>query len=68
MAFADLDNMLLLQGPVLARLTDEEFFDLCQYNPAVRLERTAYHNTIAMPPAGSESSGKLASVPVGSIW
>lgn len=62
MTFADLDNMLLLQGPVVARLTDEEFFDFCQHNPSLRLERTADHNIIAMPPAGSESSRKSGEV------
>ncbi len=58
MTFADLDNQLLLQGPALARLTDAEFFDLCQHNPTLRLERTATHDIIAMPPAGSEVSRK----------
>jgi len=50
MTFADLDNQLLLQGLALARLTDAEFFDLCQHNPTLRLERTATHDIIAMPP------------------
>jgi len=58
MTFADIDNMLVLQGPQLARLTDEEFFGLCQHNPTLRLERTADHEIIAMPPAGAESSRK----------
>lgn len=62
MTFADLDNQLLLQGPALARLTDEEFYDLCQHNPTLRLERTADHNIIAMPPAGSESSRKSSEI------
>lgn len=56
MTFADLDNQLLLQGPALARLTDEEFFDLCQPNPTRRLARPATHEIIAMPSAGSESA------------
>ena len=67
MTLADLDNALLLQGPALARLTDEEFFDLCQHNPTLRLERTADHNIIAMPPAGSESSRKSGEV-YGQLW
>jgi Uma2 family endonuclease len=67
MTFADLDNQLLLQGPALARLTDEEFYDLCQHNPTLRLERTADHNIIAMPPAGSESSRKSGEV-YGQLW
>lgn len=62
MNFADLDNQLLLKGPALARLTDEEFYDLCQHNPTLRLERTADHNIIAMPPAGSESSRKSSEI------
>ena len=62
MTLADLDNVLLLQGPVLARLTDEEFFDLCHYNLTLRVERTADHNIIATPPAGSESSRKSGEI------
>lgn len=62
MTFADLDNQLLLQGPALARLTDEEFYDLCQHNPTLRLERTADHSIIAMPPAGSEVSRKSSEI------
>lgn len=62
MTFADIDNMLVLQGPQLARLTDDEFFDLCQHNPTLRLERNADHEIIAMPPAGTESSRKSSEV------
>ena len=65
MKLADLDNMLLLQG--LARLTDAEFFDLCQHNPNLRLERTADHDLIAMPPAGTESSRSSGEV-YGQLW
>ncbi|WP_197076684.1 Uma2 family endonuclease [Hymenobacter terrenus] len=62
MTFADIDNMMVLHGPVLARLTDEEFFDLCQHNPLLRMERNAEHEIIAMPHAGSESSRKSSEV------
>jgi Uma2 family endonuclease len=67
MTFADLDNVVLLQSPALARLTDEEFYDLCRRNPTVRLERAADHNIIFMPPAGSESSRKSGEV-YGQLW
>lgn len=67
MTFAGLDNQLLLQGPALVRLTEEEFYDLCQHNPSLRLERTADHNIIAMPPVGSESSRKSGEV-YGQLW
>ena len=58
MTFADLDNVVTIHGPQLTRLTDEEFFDLCQHNPTLRLERNADHEIIFMPPAGAESSRK----------
>lgn len=58
MTFADLDNVVTIHGPQLTRLTDEEFFDLCQHNPTLRLERNADHEIVFMPPAGAESSRK----------
>ena len=61
MTFADIDNVVVLHGP-LTRLTDDEFFDLCQDNPTLRLERNADHEIIFMPPAGSESSLKCGEV------
>ena len=61
MTFADIDNVVVLHGP-LSRLTDDEFFDLCQDNPLLRLERNADHEIIFMPPAGSESSLKCGEV------
>ena len=67
MTFADIDNMVVLHGPVLARLTDDEFFDICQHNPNLRMERNADHEIIAMPPAGSESSRKSGEV-YGQLW
>ncbi|WP_191906371.1 Uma2 family endonuclease [Hymenobacter baengnokdamensis] len=62
MTFADLDNVVTIHGPQLTRLTDEEFFDLCQHNPTLRLERNADHEIIFMPPAGTESSRKSSEV------
>nr|WP_217278584.1 Uma2 family endonuclease [Hymenobacter sp. BRD67] len=67
MTFADLDNVVTIHGPQLTRLTDEEFFDLCQHNPTLRLERNADHEIIFMPPAGSESSHKSGEV-YGQLW
>lgn len=62
MTFADIDNVMVLHSPALARLTDEEFFDLCQRNPMLRLERSADHEISVSPPAGSESSRKTNEV------
>ncbi|AMR28587.1 hypothetical protein A0257_16780 [Hymenobacter psoromatis] len=46
----------VLHGPVLAGLSDDEFFELCQANPRLNFERNAHQEIIIMPPAGSESS------------
>ena len=61
MTFADIDNVVVLHGP-LTRLTDDQFFDLCQDNPLLRLERNADHEIIFMPPVGSDSSLKCGEV------
>lgn len=52
----------VLHGTTLARLTEAEFFQLCQDNPQVRLERNANHEIIIMPPAhpdADESGTKI---------
>ncbi|TDN37339.1 Uma2 family endonuclease [Hymenobacter sp. UV11] len=46
----------VLHGAALTRLSDDEFFELCQANPALNFERNAHHEIIIMPPAGSDSS------------
>ena len=46
----------VLHSPALARLTDEEFFQLCQENPQFQLERDSQHTIIIMPPAHPDAS------------
>jgi Uma2 family endonuclease len=41
-------------------LTDEQFFQLCQNNRDLRLERTAKGELIIMPPTGWESGNRNA--------
>lgn len=36
-------------------MTDDEYYDFCQINPDLRIERTAEGNILIMPPAGFES-------------
>ena len=62
MTLADINYAVVLRGPLLTRFTDEEFFQLCQQNPDLRLERSTDHELIAMPPAGAESSRKSGEV------
>ena len=46
---------ITLKGPVLERLTDEEFFQFCADNRDQRIERDANHQITIMPPASSET-------------
>ena len=39
-------------------LTDEQFFELCQLNSDIRLERTAEGDIVVMPPTGGETSNR----------
>jgi Uma2 family endonuclease len=45
-------------GPALQKLSDREFFEFCQLNRDLRLERTSEGDLIIMPPTGGET-GKL---------
>ena len=50
------DEATVLRGPFVTGFTDDEFFRFCQENDLARIERTANHEIIIMPPAGFESS------------
>jgi len=50
------DNPFILHFmPVLKKITDEDFFELCQANPEWRIERTSEGDLIIMPPTGGET-------------
>lgn len=57
----------VLHGAALTSLSDDEFFELCQANPALCFERNANQEVIIMPPAGSESS-ESCSETTGQLW
>lgn len=42
-------------GPVLRKLSDDDFFDFCQANQDWRIERTSDGDIIIMPPTGGET-------------
>lgn len=46
---------LTLKSPVLARLTDEEFYQFCADNRDWRIERDASHQISIVPPTSSET-------------
>ena len=45
----------VLNIPPVAKLTDEQFYQLCQANRDLRLEMTAQGELIIMPPTGGET-------------
>jgi len=48
-------------SPVI-NLTDDQFFELCQINRDLRLERTAQGDIIVMPPTGWETGDRNAEI------
>jgi Uma2 family endonuclease len=53
-------------NPVI-KLTDEQFFQLCQANENLRFERTATGELIIMPPAGGETGNRNAGI-TAQLW
>ena len=47
--------------------TSDEFFDLCQADPTLQMERTAAGEVIVMSPAGSKTSARNAGI-TGQLW
>lgn len=56
------EEAIVLRGPLVTGFTDEEFFQFCQDNRDLRVERTADHEIIFMSPAGFLSSSASAEV------
>jgi Uma2 family endonuclease len=54
LTFVEIPPMLLRLAPVID-LSDEQFFDLCQLNRDLRLERTSQGDLVIMPPTGGET-------------
>ncbi|MGK7876350.1 MAG: Uma2 family endonuclease [Xenococcaceae cyanobacterium] len=48
-------NLFTLNLPSTIKLTDEQFFDLCQNNHDYQFERTASGDLVIMPPTGGET-------------
>ena len=51
----------------IIKLTSEQFYQLCEENPDLKLERSANGELIAMPPTGGET-GKRNSTANAQIW
>ena len=54
LTFVEIPPLVLRLAPVID-MSDEQFFDLCQLNRDLRLERTSQGDLVIMPPTGSET-------------
>ncbi len=52
------DNYLVLQMPPVWEMSPDNFFDFCQLNSHLRIERNATGKLIIMSPAGSETGNR----------
>jgi Uma2 family endonuclease len=53
-AFVEIPPLVLRLTPVIG-MSDEQFFELCQLNRDLRLERTSQGDLVIMPPTGGET-------------
>ena len=58
---------LVLQIPPSMQMTDEQFFDFCQVNQDLRIERNRFGEISVMPPTGSESGNREGNI-FGQLW
>jgi Uma2 family endonuclease len=49
------EPLILHLGPVVQRLSDDEFYEFCMLNSHLRIERTSEGDLIIMPPTGGET-------------
>lgn len=55
-------SRFVLQFDPFIKMTDDQFFDFCQANRDVRIERNSQREIIVMPPTGWETSDKNAEI------
>src|SRR4028119_1419267 len=58
--------MVVRMRPVID-LTDDQFFEFCQINRDLRIERTATGELLIMPPTGTETGGRNFNL-IGQLW
>ena len=60
--FEDETQLITLQLRPVIELTDDQFFEFCQLNRDLRIERTAEGELEIMPPAGWKTSERNSEV------
>ncbi len=58
---------LVLQIPSSMQMTDEQFFEFCQVNRDLRIERNKFGELVIMPPTGSETGNREGNIS-GQLW
>ncbi|MEH2022708.1 Uma2 family endonuclease [Nostoc sp.] len=58
---------LVLQIPSSMQMTDEQFFEFCQVNRDLRIERNKFGELVIMPPTGSETGNRQGNIS-GQLW
>ncbi|MGB7439786.1 MAG: Uma2 family endonuclease [Coleofasciculaceae cyanobacterium] len=61
------NSPIVLHLKPIIDLTDEQFFEFCQLNRDLRIERTATGELLIMPPTGSETGGRNFNL-IGQLW
>ncbi len=62
-----LSSPLVLQIPASMQMTDEQFFDFCQMNRDLRIERNQFGDISIMSPTGSETGNREGNI-FGQLW
>ncbi|MBW4610897.1 MAG: Uma2 family endonuclease [Hassallia sp. WJT32-NPBG1] len=64
-----LSSPLIVQLPPSMQMTDEQFFEFCQVNRDLRIERNKFGEISIMPPTGSETGNRNFNIAVQlGIW
>ena len=64
---AEPQPVILHFGPLLQKLTDREFFEFCQLNRDLRIERTSQGDLVIMPPTGGDT-GRISFTLTALFW
>jgi Uma2 family endonuclease len=62
-----LSSPLVLQIPPSMHVTDDQFFEFCQINRDLRIERNKLGELVIMPPTGSETGNREFNI-LGQLW
>lgn len=62
-----LSSPLVVRIPPSMQMTDAQFFELCQINSDLRIERNKFREISIMPPTGSETGNRENNI-LGQLW